>query len=311
MTKVQFHLPGQIPQKDIRYVVIVARYEDKWVFCRHAQRKTLEIPGGHREYGETATEAAHRELWEETGASEAKLSSVCGYSVTKNGETSFGELYFALITNFEQLPACSEMAQVQLCDRLPEELTYPDIQPELFSRVQGWLNQQSNAGELWDVYDEHRNLTGRLHRRGEYLKEGDYHLVVHVWVQDSRGEFLITKRAPGKGFPNMWECTGGSALTGDDSLTAALREVREETGLCLDPARGKCVMSERKSDYFRDVWVFRHDFSLENVRLLPGETVDKRCAGPDGISRLFDAGEFVPYDYLDRLWELTSSDIGV
>lgn len=55
--------------------------------------------------------------------------------------------------------------------------------------------------ELWDVYDEKRNLTGRLHRRGDPLPEGDYHLVVQVWMRNSRGEYLLTKRTPNKPHP--------------------------------------------------------------------------------------------------------------
>ena len=124
---------------------------------------------------------------------------------------------------------------------------------------------QSSPEELWDVYDENRKLTGRLHQRGKQLASGDYHLVVHVWMQNDQGQFLLTKRSPNKGFPNMWESTGGSAIAGDNSLTAALREVKEETGLLLDAEKGRCVLSTKHSDYFRDVWLFHQDFSLENV----------------------------------------------
>ena len=136
------------------------------------------------------------------------------------------------------------------------------------------------------------------------MKEGEYHLVVHVWIRNSRGEFLLTKRSPNKGFPNMWESTGGSALTGDDSLTAALREVREETGLCLDPQNGKRVLTYRISDYFRDVWLFRQDFDLRDVVLQPGETVDKMYADRSMIMELAERGAFVPYGYLEELLQI-------
>ena len=99
------------------------------------------------------------------------------------------------------------------------------------------------------------------------MPEGDYHLSVHVWIQNSRGEFLNTKRSPNKGYPNMWESTGGSALAGDDSLTAALREVKEETGLLLKPERGHILHQYAGEDCHTDVWLFETDFSLEDVTL--------------------------------------------
>ena len=32
----------------LKFAVIIARSGGKWVFCRHRQRSTLEIPGGDR-----------------------------------------------------------------------------------------------------------------------------------------------------------------------------------------------------------------------------------------------------------------------
>jgi len=303
MTTVQFHRQGEIRDEKIRFVVTAARINEDWIFCRHKKRTTWDMPGGHREPGETALEAALRELKEETGAVNAVISPVCIYSVTKNDVTTYGLLCYALAEVLEPLNDAFEMAEVLLADKLPESLTYPDIQPVLFSFVQGWLNLQANPGELWDVYDADRKRTGRLHRRGAFLNAGEYHLVVHVWMVNRKGEFLITKRAPNKGFPNMWESTGGSALAGDDSITAALREVKEETGLNLDMNKGSLILQVRKSDYFRDVWLFRQDFDLQDVILQPGETIDVMYADKEAIQKMWNDGDFVPYDYLPELFD--------
>ncbi len=94
--------------------------------------------------------------------------------------------------------------------------------------------------EIWDIYDENRNLTGKTIKRAEYInkiKENEYHLVVHIWIKNDNNEWLISKRTPNKHFPLLWECTGGSALAGEESLTAALREVKEELGITLDKSR--------------------------------------------------------------------------
>ncbi len=302
MIEVAFEPISRAASLPLKYVVITARYRDKWVFVRHKQRRTWEIPGGHIEIGEVPEAAAKRELWEETGTVKAEMHPVSVYGVTRDGNTTYGMLFFARILELETLPEEFEIAEMELEDHMPADLTYPDIQPALFERVQGWINLQSGAGELWDVYDENRRLTGRTHRRGVPLEKGEYHLVVYVWMLNSRGEFLVTKRSPNKGFANMWESTGGSALAGDDSLTAALREVKEKTGLTLDPDRGTRIATYRRADFFGDVWLFRQDFALSDVVLQPGETIDKAYMGKETIRQLFQRGEFVPYDYLEEVF---------
>ena len=102
----------------------------------------------------------------------------------------------------------------------------------------------------------------------------------------------------------MWESTGGSALAGDDSITAAVREVKEETGLDADPERARCIMSFRRSDNFVDVWLFCQDFDLDDVVLQAGETCDKMYATRGQIEEMAREGRFVPYSYLTELLDL-------
>ena len=136
------------------------------------------------------------------------------------------------------------------------------------------------------------------------MEKGDYHIVVHVWIKNSRGEYLITKRAPHKGWPNMWETTGGSALSGDDSITAALREVREETGLILDPKCGRIIHSYVRRDSFVDVWLFEEDHELSEVTLCENETTDKMYADAEKIKEMIDEGTFINFSYIDKVLEL-------
>ena len=133
MIKVSFY--DEANDRLIKFAVIVSRYKDKWVFCRHKSRSTFEIPGGHREEGETATAAAIRELSEETGAKDFKIYPVCVYSVKDdNGEESFGMLYYAEISEFEN-ELKFEIESIHLFNGMPDKWTYPDIQPKLMEEV--------------------------------------------------------------------------------------------------------------------------------------------------------------------------------
>ena len=95
---------------------------------------------------------------------------------------------------------------------------------------------------LMDILDQNRNKTGRITERSIPMKKGEYHLAVSVWIKNDAGEFLISKRSPMKRIsPNMWETTGGVVMSGEDSLSAALREVREELGIELSAENGRIV----------------------------------------------------------------------
>ena len=94
--------------------------------------------------------------------------------------------------------------------------------------------------EIWDLYNENRELLGKDHIRGEQLPIDGYHLVVHVWIRNSKGEYLISQRSANRPtHPLMWECVDGSVVKGEDSLQGALREAKEEVGVDLLPEKVK------------------------------------------------------------------------
>ena len=137
--KVQFY--DKVDDKLLKFAVIISKSNGKWVFCKHKERDTYEVPGGHRENGEQIDMTARRELQEETGAVDFTIEPICVYSVTgKNrvndtGEEMFGMLYFAEINKFDD-ELDSEMEKVVLFDELPSEWTYPLIQPLLIEEYQ-------------------------------------------------------------------------------------------------------------------------------------------------------------------------------
>jgi 8-oxo-dGTP diphosphatase len=139
MVKVNFYDPDFSPADKLIYSVVTARFLSNWVFVRHHQRDTFEIPGGHIEENETPTETAKRELMEETGAIKFSLVCVSTYSITEGDETRFGKLYFAEISEMGPVPDISEICDIIFMDNLPAPVTYPDIQPLLFNKVIDYL----------------------------------------------------------------------------------------------------------------------------------------------------------------------------
>jgi 8-oxo-dGTP diphosphatase len=142
MTEVNFYDPLFIPDCKLTYSVMSAKFKNKWIFVRHQKRSTWEIAGGHIETGENSYEAAGRELKEETGAIRFNLDCIATYSVTMNGETGWGRLYFANVFEIGPIPDISEIAEMKLSDHLPEDLTHPDIQPHLFNKTVDFLKLQ-------------------------------------------------------------------------------------------------------------------------------------------------------------------------
>lgn len=136
MTIVKFY--DEIADEQLRFAVIVAKKGGKYVFCKHRDRNTWEIPGGHREPGESIAETAKRELYEETGALKFGIEPVCVYSVTAadnfDGRESFGMLFYAEIESLEP-ELHSEIERIEITDTLPEKWTYPLIQPKLLEEV--------------------------------------------------------------------------------------------------------------------------------------------------------------------------------
>ena len=108
MITVKFY--DEVDDALLKFAVIVARYNEKFIYCKHISRNTYEIPGGRREENEKIFDTAKRELWEETGAFDYKLIAICAYSVLRSDKEiascdseSFGMLYYADIKAFEKL----------------------------------------------------------------------------------------------------------------------------------------------------------------------------------------------------------------
>lgn len=151
--------------------------------------------------------------------------------------------------------------------------------------------------ELWDIYDVDRNKTDKTMVRGEEHPEGAYHLVVHICIFNSDGEMLIQQRQPfKKGWSNMWDITvGGSAVSGDNSQTAASRELFEELGIEMDLAGIRPHLTMNFDKGFDDYYLLEKDINLKDLKLQYEEVQNAKWASKEEILSMIETGEFVPY----------------
>lgn len=161
--------------------------------------------------------------------------------------------------------------------------------------------------EIWDVLDRQGNRTGKTMFRGRELLEGEYHLVVHIWVLNDKGEFLIQKRADHlKLLPGLWAVTGGSAIAGEDGKTAAIREAKEELGIDIDTNNMTLLRTIKRKNNFAQVWLVKQNISLRDVTLQAEEVSAAKWVDKEELEKMIKSGIFHNYgeDYFKSLFRV-------
>ena len=115
--------------------------------------------------------------------------------------------------------------------------------------------------ERLGYYNEIRESTGKIWIRGNEMMEGDFHQVVHVWIMNEKGQFLIQQRQPWKkGWPSMWDCAAaGAVLVGETSEMGAIRETKEELGIELQMEDAELIFTVKFSRGFDDHWLVKQE----------------------------------------------------
>ncbi len=126
-----------------KYTVICSNYKGKWILSKHKDRDTWETQGGHIEAGETPTEAARRELYEESGIRDADVYPVCDYLGYNRFRSANGMVFLAVVHSIGQLPD-SEMREIGMFEELPENLTYPQTSPVLYREAEKLLKLRTD-----------------------------------------------------------------------------------------------------------------------------------------------------------------------
>ena len=159
--------------------------------------------------------------------------------------------------------------------------------------------------EYWNLYDYKGNKKNKIAIRGSKLNDDDFHLVVNAWIINDKGEFLITQRTETKAHALMWECTGGSAMLGETSLQAAIREVKEELDLDLSPKDATFIGETRR--FFKScpdilhVWLFKANAELKDINIQEEEVNDVMWASPSKIINLLSEHKFEANSFFSKV----------
>lgn len=162
--------------------------------------------------------------------------------------------------------------------------------------------------EKWDIYDKDRNKMNKIINRGDYLSDEEYHLVVNVWIKNSKNELLIAQRSENKTFPLMWECVGGSAIEGETTLDAAIRETNEELGIDLSDSKYKLIGTTNR--YYEgcpdilDVYLFEKDIDNNDIIFQKEEVNDVMWADYNKIMELVKNDKFEINKFFDEIMDL-------
>ena len=165
--------------------------------------------------------------------------------------------------------------------------------------------------EFWDIYDENKQRTGRTMKRNDWnMKPDEFHLTVLGVLQRPDGKYLITRRRMDKEWAaGWWEVPGGGVNAGEDSKSAVIREIREETGIDVSKAKGGYVFSykrinpEEQNNYFVDIYKFILDFDESDVEVQDKEVSEFSIAPIEEVKDYAEQGIFLHYDSIRQVFE--------
>ena len=146
--------------------------------------------------------------------------------------------------------------------------------------------------EKWDLFDDDRKSLGKIHFRKDKIPEGRYHIVVDVWTVDKNNNILLTLRHPDKDkYPNFWENTGGSVLSGEKSKEGAVRELFEETGLVVDESELSLLGTKKEDTAFVDTYIVRKIQGSFSLRMQEGETIAAKWVTIERLDEMIENKE--------------------
>lgn len=159
--------------------------------------------------------------------------------------------------------------------------------------------------EYWDVYDACFQKTGKLHRRGDTMREGEFHLVVNIFLVNQKKELLIQKRSDTVEWkPGIWATTGGSAVTGEGPYEACIRELKEEIGIIAEKKNMRMLAIYQRKFSYQAVFLMHLEASIDEMIMQKEEVADLRWASIAEIRDMIHHHIFHKYQYFDWLCDI-------
>lgn len=146
--------------------------------------------------------------------------------------------------------------------------------------------------EIFDAFDENGKALGYDLVRGESIPIGVYHKIVQIYTIDEQNRILITQRHPLKHFGYYWEITAGSVIKGEDELSAATRELEEETGIKVLKENLSLIKSYLGQSSIWFSYIHKVDMTNQSVRLAENETIDYRFITMDEFNHMIQTKQF-------------------
>ena len=169
--------------------------------------------------------------------------------------------------------------------------------------------------EKWDIINEEGKPLGKTTLRGKVcLRPGEYHLVVHIWVISSDGKVLIQRRSESKKLmPGEWAATGGAAISGEDSFTAANRELYEELGIKTDRNTLKKILRIKRRSSLLDIWLTVCNLPVSELKLQESEVAEAKWVTFDELKNMIKEEKFHNYgnEYFERVFRNIQKSQGV
>ena len=158
--------------------------------------------------------------------------------------------------------------------------------------------------EYWDVYDKKGKWKRRVIRKGERLKNSDYHLIVEGWILGDDGNFIIQRRSLNKkSFAGMWYCSaGGSVISRETPKEGMIREFKEELGIDIseDELKLKRIITEKNTIFY--IFLVRKNVSLDEIVMQEEEVMDVDIASVEKIQQMIEDKTFIGLDYYEKFF---------
>lgn len=160
--------------------------------------------------------------------------------------------------------------------------------------------------EIWDAYNQDGTLAGCDLIRGKEIPKGLFHLVSEIVVKHKDGTYLLMQRDFEKlNFPGLYEATaGGSALKGEKPYDAAVRELKEETGIDAKELNKIYMCISKDTIYYG--YICETDCDKESIILQEGETISHLWLTKEEFLKFVDSEKYIQ-PYKDRMREYLGS----